>query len=138
METPNAQRIMQEYLAGKKLDSHLPAYYARRKNNHHVLIEVCDELKKHGVDCYTNRQEHERERTSLVYAVKDGKYVCFGFAEVPFRWYIGSEHSFCRGLVGEHGYGYPYEVDEILDKINVPLSKYEKCACEDQRIRIKL
>jgi hypothetical protein len=138
METPKAQRIMQEYLAGKKLDSYLPAYCARRKNNHHVLLEVCEELKKHGVDCYTERQEYERERTSLIYAVKDGKYVCFGFAEVPFRWYVGSEHSCWRWPIGEHGYGYPYEVEDILSKINVPLSKYEKSACEDQRIRIKL
>ena len=138
METPKTQKIMQEYLAGRKLDSFLPAYCARRKNNHHVLLEVCEELKKHGVSCYTNRQEYESERTYLIHAVKDGKCVVFGFAEVPFRWYVGSDYIHGRGLVGERGFGYPYEIEEILSQINNPIGEFDQRMFEDQRIRIKL
>lgn len=111
---------MKEYLAkARDLNSYMGSYTARRKNNHHVLLEVAEELKKLGCTCYTCKEDFERERTDLIHVFnKEGKSVCFGFAEVPYRWYIDSEHGQnVRYLIGEHGYDYPFDAEEILGKI---------------------
>ena len=52
MDTPKAKAEMQKYLSTHKTDTYLSAYGARLRNNHFVLIEVAEELKKHGFDCY--------------------------------------------------------------------------------------
>jgi len=119
METPRAKAEMQEYLKTHKINDYFPAYGARRRNNHLVLMEVAEEVKKHGFRCYCAEDYYKHQSTSLVYAVKDDKCVTFGFAEVPYRWYINSEHQLgmTAGLVGEHGYDYPFDIEDILSNV---------------------
>ena len=60
-------------------------YYLRITNNHFVLLEVSEKLTEQGFECFTAKDEYDREATHYVTAYKDGKWIQFGFAEVPFR-----------------------------------------------------
>ena len=117
METPKAKAVMQEYLKTHKIDGYFDAYRARLTNNHHVLLEVAEEMKKLGFVCYAASDSYKNEATRLVYAIRDNECVTFGFAEVPYRWYIDSEYRFTCGLIGEHGYDYPFDIEDILKHV---------------------
>ena len=119
METPKARAIMQEYLRTHKTDSYFPAYIARRHNNHHVLMEVAEEVKKQGYGCYCSKDLYDCQTTDFIYAIKGDRCVLFGFKEVPYEWYIYSDHypGLTAGLVGEHGYDYPFDIEDILSKV---------------------
>lgn len=124
METPKTRAFMQEYM--KKAHKETPvdfgyweAYRARRVNNHHVLVEVAEELAKHGYECYGYEPNYKDECMSLIKLFKDGKETVVGFAEVPYRWYVGTPYEENGGLVrglyiGEDSYQFPFEIEEII------------------------
>ncbi len=120
METPKTKTIMEKRLdkAGPHIRTE-QSYFLRQSNNHFVLLEVCEALTSQGFECFTARDEYEREHTHYVNAYRDGKRVQFGFSEVPYRWWVNDssyEHGDCRDICGKHGYDYPFELDYIISR----------------------
>jgi len=139
METPKAKEIMKRYLEdnSRHLKTFLDWYFARRKNNHHVLIEVCEELKKLDCECYVSKSDYKDERVDIVYVFKSDKRVVFGFAEVPYRWYVGGDYSHGRFNDREnHGFNFLYEVSEIIDRMET--AKSSDLWMKDAKSHIKL
>lgn len=119
MDTPKAKAEMQEYLKTHKVDAYFPAYAARRHNNHYVLMEVVEEMKKQGFTCYCSKDYYDHESTELIYAIRGEECVLFGFKEVPYEWYIYSEHypGLTAGLVNGDTYSYPFDIEDILSQL---------------------
>lgn len=144
METPKAKAILAERLKNANwVDLHSNFYFLRVENNHFVLLEVCEALKAAGVECFTARDEYERERTHYINGYKDGKRVQFGFSEVPYRWWINNssyEHGNCRDIKGQHGFDYPYEISDILNNLRPCTAKeledYERKKTSEFYIRL--
>lgn len=128
METPKTKALMEERLRKASwLEIHSNSYFFRIENNHFVLLEVCEALKKRGVTCFVTRDDYERERTSHVYGYMNGQRVMFGFSEVPYRWWLNNdsiEHGDCRGIQGRNGFDFPYEIEEIIGGLR-PCSRKE-------------
>lgn len=100
----------------------LTAYRKRRENNHNVLMALAEQLKAKGCKVYSTKCEEARKMREYIVVEKDCKRNIVGFAEVPYRWYIGS--SYCgkiSGLVGDDTYGFPFTVDEIINSL-VPIT----------------
>ena len=119
MDTPKTREFMKDYLAKHPINNdYWNAYFARRVNNDHVIREVCEELKEHGVKCFVCKPELERY-PKYAYIEKGDNNTYFGFAEVPYRWYIGSSYPVenCAGLVGDDSYGFPYDLEDILKEL---------------------
>ena len=86
------------------------SYKARINRNHKVILEVANRVKDLGGDYYFVNPD--RAIQSWVYIVVDGKKITFGFAEVPYRWYIGSEY---RGAISV-GTENPYTAEQIISR----------------------
>ena len=126
METPKTRAFMEEYIKNAKIGinrvmwGYWEAYRARRVNNHHVLVEVAEELAKHGYECYGYELDYNSECLHSMQVRKGNFYTMVGFAEVPYRWYVGVEYEEGGGLVrgvyvGESGWDFPFEIDEIIE-----------------------
>lgn len=117
--TPKAQEEMREYLKAHKVDAYFPAYAARLHNNHFVLMEVAEEVKKQGFDCYCAKDRYDCKTTEFVYAIRGNECVLFGFKEVPYQWYIYSTHypGLTSGLIKFSSYDYPFDMDDILSQV---------------------
>ncbi|MCY1134091.1 hypothetical protein OWT79_10815 [Bacteroides fragilis] len=104
---------------------YLTVYRKRKENNHNVLMSVAEQLKAEGCKVYSTKCNKPRGTREYIIVEKDGKRNIVGFAEVPYRWYIGSSYSGkIAGLVGEDTYGFPFTVDEIIKSL-VPITKKE-------------
>lgn len=117
---------MEEYIKNAKMGikrvdwGYMESYHARRVNNHHVFVEVAEELAKHGYECYGYEPDYKDECLRGIQVRKDGMYTFIGFAEVPYRWYLGCEYEGgggkVRGIyVGESSWEFPFEIDEIIE-----------------------
>lgn len=116
--TPKAQAEMEEYLKTHKLDNYFPAYSARLHNNHFVLMEVAEEVKKRGFDCYCVKDRYECQTTEGVYAIRGNECVLFGFKEVPYQWYVYSDYpGLTSGLIKVNSYDYPFSIEDILSQV---------------------
>lgn len=103
---------------------YMEAYIARRKNNHAVLMEVAKELKLHGCEVYSTKWRSEKQDgyRKYILAVKDGKRIYIGFNEVPYGWYANatcSAREELRFLDENHGYTFPYTIDEIMQRMQI-------------------
>lgn len=127
MKTPKARAFMNEYLSKKgKFQNYFDARWARQKNNHHVILEVCEELKKRGCECYVSKDDFNREKVEIAYVFNGNYTTVFGFSDVPFRWYINSEYLHGRFDGGENnGYDFPYEIEDILNDMQ-PSTDFDK------------
>lgn len=102
---------------------YLTAYRKRKENNHNVLMSVAEQLKAEGCKVYSTKCNEPRDAREYIIVEKDGKHNIVGFAEVPYRWYIGSSYSGkIAGLVDEDTYGFPFTVDEIIKSL-VPITE---------------
>lgn len=118
--TPKAQAEMEEYLKTHKVDAYFSAYAARLHNNHFVLMEVTEEVKKRGFTCYCAKDRYDCKTTEFVYAIRGNECVLFGFKEVPYQWYIfNSQHypGLTSGLIKFCSYDYPFSIEDILSQV---------------------
>ena len=117
--TPKAQAEMEEYLKTHKIDDYFPAYGARLHNNHFVLMEVAEEVKKQGFTCYCAKDRYDCKTTEFVYAIRGDECVLFGFKEVPYEWYVYSQHypGLTSGLIKFCSYDYPFSIEDILSQV---------------------
>lgn len=100
---------------------YLTAYKKRKENNHNVLMSVAEQLKAEGCKVYSTKYNEPRDTREYIVVEKDGKRNTVGFAEVPYRWYIGNPYTGkTAGLVGEDTYGFPFTTDEIMKSL-VPI-----------------
>lgn len=94
----------------------LKSYWLRMENNHKVFLQLAEELKKKGCWVFSPcSSSHERIKFLLV---KKGRLqTMVGFAEVPYRWYIGSEYSGRISDLLEDSYKFPFTVDDVLNEM---------------------
>lgn len=67
------------------------SYGARMERNHNTIMEIKKRIEAFGGTVelgYTNAKFK-----SFLRVKSDGRCTCFGFAEVPYRWYIGNEYN---------------------------------------------
>lgn len=99
------------------------AYRKRKENNHNALMSVAEQLKTKGCKVYSTEYKEPRDVRKYIVVEKDGKRNIVGFAEVPYRWYIGSPYTGkIAGLIGEDTYGFPFTIDEIIKSL-VPVTE---------------
>lgn len=117
--TPKAQAEMEEYLKTHNINDYFPAYGARLHNNHFVLMEVAEEVKKQGFTCYCAKDRYDCKTTEFVYAIRGNECVLFGFKEVPYEWYVYSQHypGLTSGLIKFCSYDYPFSIEDILSQV---------------------
>lgn len=97
---------------------YLTAYWKRKKNNHNVLMSVAEQLKAEGCKVYSTEYKEPKGAREYIVVEKDGKRTIVGFAEVPYRWYIGNSYTGkIAGLIGEDTYSFPFTVDEIMKSL---------------------
>ena len=112
-------------------------YYLRVANNHFVLLEVCEELTKQGFECFTAKDEYDHECVHYVTAYKDGKQVQFGFAEVPFRWWVKNSSERNGDIICKWGrkdqFAYPYELQYLIDHA-IPCSEKQRQDYERKKV----
>ena len=143
MEKPKTKAIMAERI--KKFSAAFDnPYYLRIANNHFVLLEVCEELTKQGFECFTAKDEYDHECVHYVTAYNDGKQVQFGFAEVPFRWWVNNSSERNVDIICTWGrkdqFAYPYELQYLIDHA-IPCSEkqlqdYERKKVSDFYVRL--
>lgn len=100
----------------------MEAYRKRIANNHKKLLEFAEELKKLGCQVFaTTNAIRCRAYIDYLHVRKGDLSTYVGFAEVPYRWYIGNEFAMnkmegiVRGIVmGETGYEIPFKPEEVL------------------------
>lgn len=143
MKTPKTKAIMAE--REKKFNRAFDnPYYLRITNNHFVLLEVSEALKKHGFECFTAKDEYDREATHYVTAYKDGKQIRFGFSEVPYRWWVNNSDAWHGDVICTWGrkdqFAYPYELDYLISHAvtcgKKELEDYERKKTSDFYIRL--
>jgi len=136
METPKTKAIMAERIKKFRAAFDNP-YYLRVANNHFVLLEVCEELTKQGFECFTAKDEYDRECVHYVTAYKDGKQVQFGFAEVPFRWWVNNSSERNGDIICTWGrkdqFAYPYELQYLIDHA-IPCSEKQRQDYERKKV----
>lgn len=102
------------------MEDYMSAYLRRMKNNHDKLISFAEELKKVGCKVYAVHYViKDGAFIDYIHVRRDGKAVNVGFAEVPYRWYIGDSYSgVVRGIpMGETGYDMPFNVEDVLAEL---------------------
>ena len=124
METPKTKAYMDRYEKEHKPDlmwEYWDAYRARRVNNHHCLLEFAEGLMERGYECYVYEDDWRNECCNTMLIKKDGLETHCGFAEVPYRWYIGNEYNgLVKGLyIREDTWNFPLELDEV-DEYMIP------------------
>lgn len=94
---------------------YLEAYYARMNAVEKSLTDLCEKLTSKGY-----KSEVSSVMGNLAYVIINDRKIHFGFATVPYRWYIGSEHSGKRwGLIGKPPhYGCPITVNGLVNYAN--------------------
>lgn len=136
METPKTKAIMAERIKKFRAAFDNP-YYLRVANNHFVLLEVCEELTKQGFECFTAKDEYDHECVHYVTAYKDGKQVQFGFAEVPFRWWVNNSSERNGDIICTWGrkdqFAYPYELHYLIDHA-IPCSEKQRQDYERKKV----
>lgn len=102
---------------------YMDAYIARRENNHGVFLKLAEKLKYLGCRVYASPHDN---LLTYIRVEKDNKFCYVGFGEVPYRWYVDNSTAGndidSRGLVGEHGYDFPFTIEEIMSKLR-PITK---------------
>jgi hypothetical protein len=63
----------------------IEAYKERLERNHFLILEEAARLKDQGCRIYTITSER---LVSQILVRKDEKHCFFGFADVPYRWYV--------------------------------------------------
>lgn len=144
METPKAKAIMAERMKkfNKAFDN---PYYLRIVNNHFVLLEVSEALESHGFECFTAKDEYEREATHYVTAYKDGKLIQFGFSEVPYRWWVNNANEWHGDVICTWGmkdqFAYPYSLEYLISHAvtctEKQLQDYERKKTSDFYVRLR-
>ena len=127
METPKTRAVM----AGltKKFNRAFDnPYYLRLANTHYTLLEVCEKLTEQGFECFTAKDEYDRETVHFIQAYKDGRRVMFGFSEVPFRWWVNNSDAWKGDIRCVWGtkdqFAYPYDLEYLMSHA-VPCSQKE-------------
>lgn len=96
---------------------------ARHLNNREKLCGLANELKeKHGCEILETSGFTDDDTDILYFRVrKNGNQTIVGFAEVPYRWYIGSaaRDSDCYSPCGENWYDLPFGCEEVLRRLGV-------------------
>lgn len=119
METPKTKAYMDKYMQEHHTHcvdwGYWEAYRARRVNNHHCLMEFAEQLMKKGYECYMYDLDFPNECCKIMSIRKGDMSTNCGFAEVPYRWYIGNEYNgLVKGLyIGEDSWNFPLEVEEV-------------------------
>lgn len=133
METPKTKAVMAERI--KKFNRAFDNPICLRwDNTHFTLLEVSEKLTEQGFECFTARDEYERERVHLVYAYKDGRRLLFGFSEVPYRWWINDSHEKHGDIWcvwgAKDSYAYPYTLERLMSSARTcsekELQRYEE------------
>ncbi len=123
METPKTRAVMAERIRKFSRAFDNPSCL-RWDNTHFTLLEVSEKLTEQGFECFTARDEYERERVHIVYAYRDGRRLLFGFSDVPFRWWINNNIiTFSGKCLGDircvwgrkDQYAYPYSLEHLMD-----------------------
>lgn len=71
------------------MSDHFKAYQARLIRNHETLLAMKAELESKGCRVHIPYPSDENPRLlSWFTVIKDQAHCHFGFAEVPYRWYI--------------------------------------------------
>lgn len=87
----------------------IKAYHARMLRNHHTIMSIADELKEKGCSITLPSSE----LVSYIKIEKEGKKGIFGFAQVPYRWYVKSEF---RGPF-EYNLDTPFTAEQIINSL---------------------
>lgn len=101
------------------MSDYLEVYRKRMQNNHDKLLAFAEELKKVGCKVYAVHYViKDGAFIDYIHVRRDGKAVNVGFAEVPYRWYIGSEYSGYVIYVDKvlH-YDFPFSVEDVISRL---------------------
>lgn len=97
----------------KQLMGQKESYTARRARNHDT-IQIMKTLLE-ALDCvvFDNAHNELNGKSTFLKIGRGRKFTYFGFAEVPYRWYIGSEHS---GVI-RHGTENTFTPTDIINEL---------------------
>ena len=111
---------------------YLNAYHNRIQRNDKDLRSFAEKLKQNGFKVLVS---DSKQLISLIYARKNNKQAIIGFAEVPYRWYVGNEFSGLISYVNHLAHGhvanpnFTFTVEDVekrlTDSIDPRFDKYK-------------
>jgi len=100
-------------------NDYFSAHHSRMEVNNQYFTDMAKELTTAGFDVYTQKDG----LTSFIHVEDSQNQITFGFAEVPYRWYISCNinyklgHGTSRTIKERFDYNRPFTIQEIIDNM---------------------
>lgn len=101
------------------MKTYLECYRERLIRNNDTFIGIAAQLKERGCQVYVPKDQ----LISFIYAEKDSKHIYFGFAEVPYHFYLSYNIDYKlnqgsgRTLKEIYSTENPFSIEDILNSL---------------------